>query len=318
MSIELARWIVGRGRDLVLGQVGAGLRALLPDLPPIEHVPSGRMVDLGPRGRTYVVDIPGPGPDAPTVVLLHGLAATASLCWAPTLAPLSRIARVITFDQRWHGRGIRSPHFTLEECADDVAAVLEALDIPEAVICGYSLGGVVAQMVWYRRPERVSGLVLCSTARNSQGTPGERFFFPIMQAAMRSLREHSHARLEDHAAMIEEPIAFDPEDVESWGLAEMRTISPWALPHAMNAFGQFNSAPWIGGVDVPTAVVVTADDRAVPARRQRKLAEAIPDSALYEAPGGHAALMFGVDRWLPVFLRAVGDVSARSEQRLAV
>ena len=57
-------------------------------------------------GRTFVVDVPGPTPDAPTAVLLHGLGCTAYLCWFGCIAELSRTHRVVTFDQRWHGRGI--------------------------------------------------------------------------------------------------------------------------------------------------------------------------------------------------------------------
>ena len=304
MTVKQITRLLAAGGTFAISQAAPLLRAALPPMPPIEHVPTGRTLDLPGRGQVYVVDVPGPTPYAPTVVLLHGLAATASLCWAPTLAPLSRVARVITFDQRWHGRGIHSPHFTLEDCADDAVAILDALDIPDAIIAGYSLGGAVAQTVWWRHPERVSGLVLCSTARNSQGNAGERIFFPVMNALARSMRPHAHSRLADRAATMPEPTRFDPSDVDAWGIAELRTMSPWAIPLAMNAFGHFNSAPWIGRVDVPTAVVVTETDRA------------IPGAQVHRAPGGHTSLMFDVERWLPVFLGAVADIADRSEPAL--
>ena len=302
--------IVVDGAKLVLSGARAGVRSLLPDLPVTEVPPRGRMIDLPGRGAAYVVDLPGPHPDSPTVVLLHGLGVTASLCWAPTIGPLNEHARVVLFDQRWHGQGIFSPHFTIEDCADDVDAVLEALGIEEAIITGYSLGGAVAQMVWSRRPSRVAGLVLCSTARNWQGNPGERLFFPFMNVLSRSMRTFSHQRASQRFAKLGAR-DIHTDDVVAWALDEMRSVSGWSVAHALNAVGQFDSSPWIGSVDVPTSVVITRGDHAVPTRRQHKLAASIPGAHVYEADGGHTALMFAADTWVPTFVEAVLDTAGR-------
>ena len=149
-------------------------------LPKVDVVPSGHVLDLDGRGRTFVVDVAGPSPDAPTIVLLHALGCTAYLSWVAALGRAGRALRVITFDQRWHGRGIRSRRFRFEDCADDTIAVLDALGVDRAVMAGYSMGGAIAQLVWQRHRRRVSGLVLCSTARNFRGTRRERLFFPVM------------------------------------------------------------------------------------------------------------------------------------------
>ena len=53
---------------------------------------------------------------------------------------------MIAFDQRWHGRGIRSPRFRFVDCADDVAAVMDELGVEQAIIAGYSMGGAIAQL----------------------------------------------------------------------------------------------------------------------------------------------------------------------------
>ena len=156
-------------------------------LPAVEAVPEGRMVELpngGQSGSTFVLDVPGPHRDAPTIVLLHALGCTAYLTWFGVLGELSRTHRVVALDLRWHGRGIRSQRFRIADCADDVAGVLDHLGIDAAIVAGYSLGGAVAQEVWHRHPSRVSGLVLASTARNLRGHMGERMFFPVMTLAM--------------------------------------------------------------------------------------------------------------------------------------
>src|ERR687889_2571490 len=100
-------------------------------------LPAGRPLDLGERGRTCVIDLPGP-PGAPTLILLHALATTAALSWYPSMQELSKHYRVIAFDQRWHGRGIRCDKFRLEDCADDVVAVADALGVDQFMVVGYS------------------------------------------------------------------------------------------------------------------------------------------------------------------------------------
>jgi pimeloyl-ACP methyl ester carboxylesterase len=283
-------------------------------LPPVEAVPKGRMVDL-PEGRTFVVDVPGPHPDAPTIVLLHALGCTAYLTWFGVLAELSRTHRVVALDLRWHGRGVKSSRFRIADCADDVAGVLDALRIESAVVAGYSLGGAVAQEVWHRHSARVDGLVLASTSRNFRGHVGERMFFPVMTLAMHPLSRVALTKVERVAASLPELPPVDLVDPTGWGRSEFRSTSAWSMPEVLGELGRFNSASWIGSVDVPTSMVVTARDKAIPVRRQRRLAASIPGANVYDAPGGHASVVLDHDRWLPVFLDAVADVTSRVPSR---
>jgi 3-oxoadipate enol-lactonase len=285
-------------------------------LPKVDVVPSGHVLDLDGRGRTFVVDVAGPSPDAPTIVLLHALGCTAYLSWVAALGELAEHYRVITFDQRWHGRGIRSRRFRFEDCADDTIAVLDALGVERAVMAGYSMGGAIAQLAWQRHPSRVSGLVLCSTARNFRGTRRERLFFPVMSAAMHPLSGYALARVERLAATLPEMPSIDAKDPQAWGKVQFRSTSAWSMPEVLGELGRFNSAAWISGVDVPTSVVVTARDHTIPTRRQYRLAECIPDAQTFVAPGGHASLFLGAADWVPVFLGAVESVVARQPGRL--
>lgn len=289
-------------------------------LPPVEAVPEGRMVDLPGRGQTFVVDVPGPTPQAPTIVLLHALGCTAYLTWFGTLGELSKTHRVVALDQRWHGRGIRSERFLIDDCADDVDALMGELGIDSAIVSGYSLGGAVAQTLWHRHPERVSGLVLASTARNFRGHVGERMFFPVMTLAMHPLSRVALTKVERVAQMLPEMPSVDLSDATNWGRSEFRSTSAWSMPEVLGELGRFNSAPWIGEVDVPTAVVVTKRDKAIPTRRQHRLAAAVPHAESFVAPGGHASIVLDHERWLPVFMEAVADVTGRvpAPRRIAV
>src|SRR5208337_5210773 len=112
--------------------------------------PLTRLVELPGRGVTRVWECAGP-PGAETLVLIHGVAFTAELNWGKVFAPLSRYFRVIAIDLRGHGDGIRTgSRFRLEDCADDIAALAEVLGLGRFAAVGYSMGGVVAQLL-YRR-----------------------------------------------------------------------------------------------------------------------------------------------------------------------
>jgi 3-oxoadipate enol-lactonase len=134
-----------------------------PGVAPVGRLPVGRLVELPGRGSTYVVDS-GPVADLPTFVLLHSVACTGLLTWYPSLAVMREFGRVVVFDQRWHGSGIVSPRFLLDDCADDVAPLADELGIGTFVPVGYSMGSLVAQLVWQRHRDRVDALVLCAAA----------------------------------------------------------------------------------------------------------------------------------------------------------
>src|SRR5689334_23251882 len=126
--------------------------------------PEGRRLELPGRGKTWIREAPGP-PGAPTVVLLHGLIATGLLNWFPSFAALQRTHNVVSIDHRGHGRGIAPRlRFRLEDCADDVAAMIHELDLGPVFLAGYSMGGPITQLTWKRHPELVRGVVLCATS----------------------------------------------------------------------------------------------------------------------------------------------------------
>ncbi len=177
-------------------------------------------------------------------------------------------------------------------------------------MAGYSLGGAVAQELWHRHPERVSGLVLCSTTRRWKVHRGEQFFFPVLGMAMAPLSRTALASVNRRADALPETPSVDSADLTRWGFAEWRSTSAWSMPEVLAELGRFDSSPWIGGVDVPAAMVVTTKDAAVPAERQHALAEAI-GATVFEAPGGHTSLFVDSRSWLPLFLQAVANVTDR-------
>jgi 3-oxoadipate enol-lactonase len=280
-------------------------RALLREIldVPAFTVPEGRWLDL-PGGRTWLTDVPGPSADAPAIVLLHAVGCTGLLTWFPVVERLAERYRVVVFDQRWHGRGVVSEHFSLRDCADDVVAVADALGLDAPVVAGYSMGSIVAQRVWRQHPDRVGGLVLAATTDHFRTTGSERVFHQGMELGMGALRTLSRSRTIRATSRMAADL-LDPSDTHEWALVQWRSTSAWAVAQAVAALGRHHSTPWLSQIDVPTAVVVTAKDRVLPPARQRAIAARIPGATVHEAPCGHAGCVLQADAFVPTFLEAV-------------
>ncbi|WP_243057464.1 alpha/beta fold hydrolase [Nocardioides sp. SR21] len=285
---------------------------------PYVRIPEGRMVDLPGRGAAYVTDTPGPRRDSPTVVLLHAVGCTGLLTWFPSIGPLSRRYRVITMDQRWHGRGIQSDDFSIHDCADDVAALIDELGLDAPIIAGFSMGSIIAQRVWRQHPDKVGGLVLCATTDRFRSTITERAFHAAMGLAMGATRGLSRSRTAVRAARTA-AAALDlrPTDMHDWALAEFRSTSPWAVGQAVAALGRHHSRPWLSRIDVPVAVVVTLKDKVLSPDNQVALARKIPGATVHDIPAGHAACVLESERFVPALLDAVNTVNARRRRASA-
>jgi len=97
------------------------------------------------------------------LVLLHGGLMTIDLNFGSMLEPLARNRQVVAVELQGHGHTADADRpMTIEGQADDVVALLDHLDIADADLFGFSLGGLVACAVALRTPERVDKLILAS------------------------------------------------------------------------------------------------------------------------------------------------------------
>jgi 3-oxoadipate enol-lactonase len=276
-----------------------------PTAPPL---PPGRVIELPGRGATFVRDLAGPAL-APAVVLLHGWTATADLNWFTVFAALGRRFRVVALDHRGHGRGIRSSTpFRLADCADDVVAVADLLGIETMVPVGYSMGGPIAQLMWRRHPDRIEGLVLCATARGFAGTRDERLLFAGIGALAKASRL-TPSSLRTRLSGVYLGRRSRPYD--DWAMEQVMRHDWTKILEAGQAIGRFSSRAWIGEIDVPTAVVLTMQDRVVPLRRQIRLFESIPGAKAFRVDGDHDACVV-TPGFVPTLVSACTYVSEQA------
>lgn len=248
-------------------------------------------MELPGRGTTFVRRVEGP-PGASTVLLLHGLVASGGLNWFQAFVPLAEHFTVVAIDHRGHGRGIRSwRRFRLADCADDAAALLDELGIDRAIAVGYSMGGPIAQLLWHRHPKRVAGLVLCATSNRFVPGVRERLAFVTAVSAIAGSTRFGQLATRIPLAPLQRRIPravrARPDSLQRWAAAEMRRHDPRMVAEALATTTNFDGHRWLGPVHVPTTLMVTAKDRAIPAPEQLRLLVAIPDARVRQYDEGH-------------------------------
>lgn len=115
------------------------------------------------RGHAVHIAVDGP-PGAPVLLMLHSLGSSLHV-WDAQAAALASGLRIVRYDLRGHGLSeVGNGPWTLDDFAADALAVLDALEIRAAHVAGVSIGGMIAQALAARAPERVASLILCDTA----------------------------------------------------------------------------------------------------------------------------------------------------------
>jgi 3-oxoadipate enol-lactonase/4-carboxymuconolactone decarboxylase len=115
------------------------------------------------RGLATHVAVDGP-PGAPALLMMHSLGSSLRV-WDAQAEALASGLRVVRFDMRGHGLSeTAAGPVTLDDLAADALGVLDAVGVTRAHVAGVSIGGMIAQALAARAPDRVASLILCDTA----------------------------------------------------------------------------------------------------------------------------------------------------------
>ena len=115
------------------------------------------------NGVTLHYQVIAAADDKPTIVFSNSLG-TDFRIWRDVIIRLIGDCSIILYDKRGHGLSDIGEHpYALSDHVDDLAALLDHLGVSGAVICGLSVGELIAQGLYHERPDLVSALVLCDT-----------------------------------------------------------------------------------------------------------------------------------------------------------
>ena len=225
--------------------------------------------------------------EKPTLLLLHGGPGLDHSSWKPAFSALTDLVQLVYLDQRGNGRSDRSTpeHWTLDQWADDVRSLCEALGIGRPVVMGTSFGGFVAQAYAIRHPGHASRLILSST--------GARIRLPLVlerfearggaEARMAAERFWTDPGPETLPAYLTQAIPLYNVRPETSTDALRRSIMNLNLlfHFARNGMG-FDFRDALASVACPTLVLGGALDPICPIEYQEEIAAALPSGARYE------------------------------------
>ena len=221
------------------------------------------------------------------LLLIEGLG-YASWSWFRQVEELSYAYRVVTFDNRGVGQSDKPDiPYSIDLMADDVAHLLESLNIERAHILGVSMGGYIAQKLAINYPQMVKSLVLGCT---SFGGPQS---IPLTEEALQSMLKVEGLNAEEvirqgfKAAISPKFIKAYPDVVDqlvAWRLDNPTPRYAWDRQFA--AARAFNLESQLHKIKVPTLVITGSDDIVVPPQNSSLLAERISGAQLVMIPGG--------------------------------
>ncbi|MEU0003273.1 alpha/beta hydrolase [Streptomyces sp. NPDC006314] len=262
-------------------------------------VPSRELTVVSADGARLHVEVHGPE-NAPPIVLSHGWTCSTAF-WAAQIRDLATDHRVITYDQRGHGRSPSSPACTTHALADDLEAVLaQTLARGEkALIVGHSMGGmtVMAAATRPRFREHAAAVLLCSTG--SSRLVAEARVVPLRAGRVRTWIT---------GRVLGSRAPLGPVTPVAKSILKYATMGAGSAPHMVEACARIVHAcpravrhAWAAVLEAldldhgvrelhaPTAVVHGASDRLTPPVHARALVAALPNCVgLTELPGvGH-------------------------------
>jgi pimeloyl-ACP methyl ester carboxylesterase len=271
------------------------------DLPNIQNIPV-KKVQVGDIEIAY--KMLGKGDP---ILLVSGASADMN-AWDPsTIRDLSSNHTVIVFDNRGVGNTtIGSKPYTMEQLANDTAGLLDALEIQNANVLGYSLGSYIAEQLTITNPEKVNRLILAgSSCGGKESMPKPPEFLNLQNELVNKISNNVTISREENIELLNATlgagwIRLHPESLENVteGKGFFASISPEAQEGQNNIGHSWEATNWDGVCEEltrlakPTLIITGTDDIYYqPHENSLILAEKIPGAWLVQIENASHAVM---------------------------
>lgn len=236
--------------------------------------------------------------DGEPLVLVMGIGYDSSLWKLQQVPALSKRFRVVIFDNRDAGRSSRAAHpYSIADMADDVAGLLDGLDIPHAHLLGLSMGGMIAQEFALRHADRLDRLVLSGVG----AAPARSAFDPIrIWSWVRSHDDSGEAFVAQQFVWLFSSSFLRNDAAVKQTLALLASnptpMTRDAYTRQAMAYLQHDALDRLGGIQVPTLVVGGEQDLLTPPWILQEVATAIPGAELRILRGHGSSHLLPLER----------------------
>jgi len=199
--------------------------------------------------------------------------------WEESIEAWSPHFRVIVFDNIGAGHSSKPDRpYTIKEMADHAAAVLDAAGVSRAGVVGLSMGGMIAQELTLRHPDRVHLLVLgCTHCGGSQRIPPHP---DVIQRFANNKGLSPEEIIDKNLTLLVTPqfLSSGSDALKRYKERQLKApLQPdYALKHQLDAIGGFDACGRIGNIQVPTLILTAECDMLVPLENGRLLSIHIP------------------------------------------
>lgn len=244
------------------------------------------------------------------VVLIHGLGDD-HRAWRKVLPGLMLDQTLLLYDLRGHGQSdLGEADGTLHQLSEDLMALMDAVEVPKAILVGFSLGGTIAMRAAIDHPDRVAGLGLIGTS-SRVNSAAAAWYLERSDAVERSDPSLRDVLDEDTESVYRE----QPDEVpDGLKIRRQSTANPSGYANACQAMFSLHSAPLddeLDGIDVPTVLVAGEADQHCPPRASEIIASRIKGSSVRILPGaGHPIPVERPDVVVEEILRLSSSIDA--------
>ena len=241
-------------------------------------------------------------PSGPALLFSNSLGTSHEL-WDPQMDAVSRSFRVIRYDMRGHGRsGAPSGDYTIGQLGGDAIAVLDAVGVARAHVCGLSLGGLTAMWLGIHVPERIESLTLASTgAKIGTSAIWEERIAQVRTSGLASIVEGGKSRWFSDVFRAAHP------DVVDRHVHMLVSCSAGGYMGCCAVLRDTDLRDEIGAIVAPTLAVAAAEDPVTPPADAELIEARIPGARLVRLEGSHIANVEAADAFNEVLLRFLNE-----------
>jgi len=223
------------------------------------------------------------------LVLIHGYSDNLNM-WYNQVPEFSKHYQVLSYDARGFGKSeISKGPYSMDLYADDLYALLKALNIDSACLVGYSMGGRIGLTLALKYPDMVTGLVFANSGVGGETTPEVEEARKMMLEVLKQGDIQAIAEMMAVASFSPDFKEKDPKTFNKYKKIKLQNDPFPYVPIIEALFAAIENPPDLSQVKCPALIIAGESDGFMPLDVAQSMKNAISNAVLKVLPTGHAS-----------------------------